>query len=75
MTLNEIFGENVRNRRKELHLSQEELADRADLHRTYISDIENCTRNVSLETVEKIAKALDTSPDTLLKPTFIAQLT
>lgn len=53
------FGKAVRRRRRELDLSQEELAERADLHRTYVSDIERGDRNPSLENVEKLAKALD----------------
>jgi transcriptional regulator with XRE-family HTH domain len=53
------FGEAVRKRRKELNLSQEDFAERAELHRTYISDIERGTRNVSPENIEKLAKALD----------------
>jgi len=52
------FGVAVRKRRSELGISQEELAARADLHRTYIADIERGTRNVSLINIEKIAKAL-----------------
>lgn len=44
-----------------LELSQEELAERAELHRTYISSIEHGKRNPSLENIEKLAKALDTS--------------
>jgi transcriptional regulator with XRE-family HTH domain len=42
-----------------LHASQEELAARADLHRTYLADIERGTRNVSLVNIGRIAKALD----------------
>jgi transcriptional regulator with XRE-family HTH domain len=52
------FGIAVRRRRSELRISQEELASRADLHRTYIADIERGTRNVSLLNIEKIAKGL-----------------
>ena len=52
------FGQRVRRTRKELNLSQEELAFRTGLHRTYISDIERGSRNVSLENIEKIAIAL-----------------
>lgn len=53
------FGKAVRRRRRELDLSQEELAERAELHRTYVSDIERGDRNPSLENVEKLAKALN----------------
>lgn len=52
------FGVAIRKRRQELNISQEELADRAGLHRTYISDIERGVRNVSLENIEKIVGAL-----------------
>jgi len=55
------FGVAVRRRRRELNLSQEELADRAALHRTYIGDIERGARNISLENIEKLAEALQIS--------------
>ena len=55
------FGKAIRRRRRELDLSQEELAERAELHRNYISGIETGTRNPSLKNVEKLAKALDIS--------------
>ncbi len=45
----------------ELDLSQESLAERADLHRTYVADIERGARNVSLKNIEKLAKALGLS--------------
>lgn len=51
----------MRWRRHELNISQEEFADRANLHRTYISDIERGTRNVSLEGIEKLVDALEIS--------------
>ena len=58
------FGQAVRRLRLEQKLSQEELAERCDLHRTYISDIELGKRNVSLENIERIATALERSlPD------------
>lgn len=52
------FGRAVRQRRQELAISQEELTSRAQLHRTYVGDIERGARNLSLENIEKIARAL-----------------
>jgi transcriptional regulator with XRE-family HTH domain len=53
------FGENIRAARKELGLSQEELADKAGLHRTYIGMIERGEKNITLINIEKISKALN----------------
>lgn len=64
----EIFGQNVRRVRQQVGLSQEELAFRAKLHRTYISSIERGVRNVSLENIFAIAEALEIPPGELLKP-------
>ncbi len=58
---------NVRARRKALKLSQQELADAANIDRTYASQIERAIANPSLLVVESIAKALNTSPVDLLK--------
>jgi len=55
------FGKAIRRRRRELDLSQEILAEKAELHRIYISSIELGKCNVSLENIEKLAKALDIS--------------
>lgn len=52
------FGEKVRNKRLKLGLSQEELAERATVHRTYIGMIERAEKNITLENIEKLAKAL-----------------
>jgi len=59
--LSSIFGVAVRSIRAERGYSQEELADRAGLHRTYISDVERGARNPSLESIEKLARALELS--------------
>jgi transcriptional regulator with XRE-family HTH domain len=64
----EIFGKNVKRIRNEAGLSQEELAFRAKLHRTYISSIERGERNVSLENIYAIAEALKVLPGELLTP-------
>lgn len=52
------FGQKVREERTKLGLSQEELAGRAGMHRTYIGMIERAEKNITLENIEKIAKAL-----------------
>ena len=46
-------------------ISQEELAERADLHRTYVSDVERGARNLSLESITRLARALDVSVSSL----------
>ena len=55
------YGQIVRELRLSKNFSQEALADLCGLHRTYISDVELGKRNVSLENIEKIAKALGVS--------------
>lgn len=60
------FGEKVREIRKEKELSQEELAFKANLHRTYIGMIERAEKNITLANIEKIAKALNVSISYLL---------
>lgn len=66
-TLRQIFAYNLRKRRVQLEISQEELAYLCGLHRTYISDIERCRRNISIDNIEKIARALNISSYQLLK--------
>lgn len=61
------FGERLRNLRKVTRLSQEELADRAGLHRTYVGAVERGERNVSLVNIVKLARALKVAPSTLLE--------
>ncbi len=61
----QFFGSSVKSWRNRLGISQEELAGRAGLHRTYVSDIERGTRNVSLENIDKLARALKVSVATL----------
>ena len=55
------FGERVRFLRKKQNMSQEELAHRADVHRTYIGMIERGEKNLSLTNIDKIANALHTT--------------
>lgn len=54
----EKFGEKVRKERLKQNLSQEELAEKAGVHRTYIGMIERAEKNITLGNIEKIAKAL-----------------
>jgi transcriptional regulator with XRE-family HTH domain len=62
-----LFGENVRRIRRLLNISQEELAHRADLHRTYIGMIERAEKNITLVNIQKIANALEVRIEDLLK--------
>jgi transcriptional regulator with XRE-family HTH domain len=60
------FGRVVRERRASLGLSQEELADRAGLHRTYVGSIERGERNPSLLNIARLALALRVKPSDLM---------
>jgi transcriptional regulator with XRE-family HTH domain len=55
------IGQRIRELRKELEISQEALAYKAEVDRTYVTDVENGRRNVSVEILERIIKALDVS--------------
>lgn len=58
MDIVKVFAQNMRKYRLEKHLSQEALAEKAGLHRTYISAIECGRRSIALENVQRIADAL-----------------
>ena len=66
MDLRRRFATNIRAKRAERGWSQEELAFEAGLHRTYISGIERGVRNVGIDNIEVIAKALNVEPSELL---------
>lgn len=55
------FGSSVQQRRKQMNISQEKLAELAGLHRTYIGMIERAEKNITLININKIAKALNTT--------------
>ena len=61
------LGKVVHQHRHSFGLSQEELAARSGIHRTYISDIEHGVRNVSLRNVSRLAAALGLPASTLIK--------
>ena len=52
------FGATVRRYRKDLELSQEELAWRAEMHRTYLADVERGVRNLSLSSIARLVGAI-----------------
>ena len=59
---------NIRRRRKAMGLSQEKLGELADLHRTYVSQLERCKANISIDGLERIARILDVDTAELLQP-------
>ena len=63
----QILGENIRVARKYAELSQEKLAEKADLHPTYISDVERGKENISIGALVRIAKPLGVSVHDLTK--------
>jgi transcriptional regulator with XRE-family HTH domain len=65
--LNGVVGSNLRRLRKKLGISQEDLAEKCGLHRTYAGAIERSERNITLQTLEKLAESLGVSPQDLLK--------
>jgi len=67
MSIVHTFGKNVRLKRLELGLSQEKLAEKSRLHRTYIGAVERSQRNITLVNAQKIASALGTDLSSLLR--------
>jgi transcriptional regulator with XRE-family HTH domain len=65
MKLEKKFGQNVRHWRKKRGLSQEDLADKARLHPTYVSGIETGYRNPTVKIIGRIAEALGVDPAAL----------
>ena len=61
------FGQRVRSLRKQRGYSQEALAERADLHFTYVSSVERGRRNISLVNIVRLARALRVSPGSLFQ--------
>lgn len=63
----QIFAQRLRQIRQIKGLSQEELADRAGLHRTYVGSVERSERNVSIDNMERLAIALEVDITELLR--------
>jgi transcriptional regulator with XRE-family HTH domain len=59
--LNQVVASNLRRLRKELGISQEDLAEKCGLHRTYVGAIERSERNITLQTLEKLAESFSRS--------------
>lgn len=66
MNIRKKLGNNVKRLRVGIGLSQEQFAFEAGIHRTYVSDVERGARNISIEVLEKFARALKVSPGALL---------
>ena len=62
-----IFAENLRKARQEKRLSQEDLAELASLHRTYVGSVERAERNVSIDNMERLAAAVGVTLPELLR--------
>jgi len=62
-----VFAFRLRQIRQLKGLSQEELADMAGLHRTYVGSVERSERNISIDNIERLAKALEVDIIELLK--------
>jgi len=67
MDIREIFAKNLKRLRLAKGLSQEELAHRADIDRTYISSLERCVYGVSIDVLARLAVVLEVEPAELLK--------
>lgn len=67
MKARKVFGQNVRKFRQELELSQEELAHRAGMDRSFIGGVERGEFNISLDNICRLAKVLDVQPYDLME--------
>ena len=67
MDIIKVFADNLKMYRRQLGLSQEDFAEKAGLHRTYISAIEREKRSISLDNIQKIADALEIDTYRLFK--------
>jgi transcriptional regulator with XRE-family HTH domain len=67
MNLRSVVGENIRVLRDERRIAQDELAHRSEIHPTYLSGVETGKRNITLNVLERIARALGVSEEVLVR--------
>ena len=70
LTLRQVFARNVRLQRLHRGMSQEKLADEAALDRAFVGTLERGQRNISIDNVERICKAIGLPAHELLDPAF-----
>jgi len=74
MEVKQSLGIAIRNRRRSLALSQEQLGTRAGLHRTYVGSIERGERNITLFNMFRLARALEISPVSLMEEISVLEI-
>jgi transcriptional regulator with XRE-family HTH domain len=67
MTMEQAFGQEIKETRESMQLSQEALAFEAEIHRTYVSMIERGLKSPTLAVIVRLARALNLKPSELLK--------
>lgn len=65
--LQRLFGDNVRRLRLDQHMTQEELAQKAGINRSYLGGVERGKRRISMENIARLAQALNVSADVLFR--------
>ncbi len=70
MTIEQIVGDNIRFIRQKRNISQEGLAFDADMSRSYVGEVEQAKRNISINRLTRLAKALGVGPEVLLIPEY-----
>lgn len=67
MSLRKVVGDNIRALREDRDIAQDELAHQSDIHPTYLSGVETGKRNITLNVLERIARALGVSEEVLVR--------
>jgi len=72
MEIREILALNLRNLRRHQRMSQEELAHRAEIDRTYVSALERCVYAAGIDVVDRLARVLGVTAADLLQPPSVS---